>query len=397
MDAGTVTDEQNPEGRAGSLLTSIAGPRKKELVKHILQFLIPLMLVGCAGTHPRGQSRIDQFESVKIDQMVGNNVSSAPLQKVIVCLNARRESRPITALTNVTVIAVTNSTVSTVTNETITIATNYLATTMTNLAPALSAAPGPVSGEAAAAAAATVSDAPGLTATNTPVLLGTNTTASLAQNNSALASPSQRGANNQIVRTLNNQITSTSNNLQVTLMTNLVVTMETNSVVLFVTNHVVSSITNQVILPTNGLANDYFVYTELIPPPDFTLVSSGESLVLLVDGVRHGLTSTPPGASFQSRRGFTSTFYRAAPELLVAIANAQDVRLRLRGTSGVIERTLSGRSRENFKTFLVRYFTPDAPEATPPTPAPAAAATPPPSGAQPAAAPALISAAAVRP
>ncbi len=344
----------------------------KGLVKNILLILAAVVLAGCAGTHPRGLSRVDEFDAVKVDQMVGNNVSPAPLQRVIVCLNARRESRPITAVTNASVRSITNAIVVAVTNETITVSTNFLATTMTNLAPAIGGtAPAPLSDEAAAAAAATVSETPvAVAATNNPAAaFGTNVTTSLAQNSSATAGPSQRGANHQVVRSYNNQITSTSNNLSVSLMTNLVVTMETNAVVSYLTNYLVSSATNLAIVATNATASDYYVYTELIPPPDFTLQPSGESLVLLVDGVRHGLSAGPAGTSFQARRGFSSAFYKVTPELLVALANAREVRLRLRGTTSVIERSLSGRSRENFKAFLVRYFTPETQD-----PAPAAAA-----------------------
>ena len=64
--------------------------------------------------------------------MVGNNVSQTILAKTVVCLNARRESRLITALTNITVTSVTNRAVQATTNQTISIATNYLVSTMTN-------------------------------------------------------------------------------------------------------------------------------------------------------------------------------------------------------------------------------------------------------------------------
>ena len=382
-DAGRVTRRQNIDLPAASFLTLSVPAQTKGFVKNILLILAAVVLAGCAGTHPKGLSRVDEFDAVKVDQMEGNNVSPAALQKVIVCLNARRESRPITALTNMIPRSVTNVVVQAITNETITVSTNFLVTTMTNLAPSLAGATGvagaPVSEEAvaaaAAASAATVSDAPTtLAVTNAAPAFGTNVTASFAQNSSATAGPSQRGANNQIIRTYNNQITTTSNNLSVSLMTNLVVSMETNAAVTFLTNYLVFTTTNVVITPTNSAANDYFLYTEVIPPPDFTLQPSGESLILLVDGVRHGFNSAPSGTAFQARRGFTSTFYRVTPEVLVAIANAREVRLRLRGTSSVIERSLNERSRENFKTFLVRYFSPETIDpGQPPAPSPAKA------------------------
>jgi hypothetical protein len=334
-------------------------------VKNLSLLLTLFVLAGCATQHPRGVSRVDEFDSVKVDQMVGNNVAAAPLQKVILCLNGRRESRLVNAVTNVMVRSLTNAVVQAVTNVTVSASTNYLVTGMTNIAPVLGATGGPLTDEATAAAVATVTETPATapqTNLNTGPLLSTNVTASLARNNSATAGPNQRVANNQLIRTYNNQITTASNNLSISLVTNLVVTMETNAVVGYLTNYLVTSLTNTSVLPTNYFAADYFLYTELIPPPEFTLQPSGESLVLLVDGVRYGLVTAPSGTSFVARRGFTSTLYRASPELLVAIANAREVRVRLRGTTGALERTMSDRSRSNFKAFLVRYFAPEIPE-----------------------------------
>ena len=67
----------------------------------ILILIAGVLLAGCAGTHPKGSSKVDEFDAVKVDQMSGNNVSRSPMQKVILCLNARRESRLVTATTNV--------------------------------------------------------------------------------------------------------------------------------------------------------------------------------------------------------------------------------------------------------------------------------------------------------
>ena len=115
-------------------------------------------------------------------------------------------------------------------------------------------------------------------------------------------------------------------------------------------------VTNVTIVPTNTLASDHFLYTEMTPPSDFTL-QSGESLVLLVDGARYGLTQSQPAAAFVGRKGFTTGMYRVPPEVLVAIANAQEVRLRFKGVNSAIEREMNQSSRDNFKKFLLRYFT----------------------------------------
>ena len=60
---------------------------------------------------------------------------------------------------------------------------------------------------------------------------------------------------------------------------------------------------------------------------EFTL-ASGESLVLVVDGVRHGFASTNSNTAFIARKGFTSTLHKVPPEVLVDIANARQVKVR---------------------------------------------------------------------
>ena len=344
-------------------------------MKNLCVFLGAILLAGCASSEKKGVSRYDEFDAVKIDQMVGNSISKRVFEKTIICLNARREIRQVTALTNITVSPATNQIVNAVTSQTITVSTNFLVTTMTNLVPVVPSqpptapAPATAGGEGADPAPATpaaLTDAATLPPlTNTPALISTNLTATIANNQSASTSPNQATANNQIVRTLNNQISTTSNNLTVVMMTNLVVSADTNDVVNYVTNYVVSSMTNVTIIPTNTLAYDYYLYTEMTPPSDFTL-QSGESLVLLVDGERYGLTQSPPTSGFVGRKGFTIGLYRVPPEILVAIANAQDVRLRFRGVNSAIERDMNQSSRDNFKKFLLRYFSnqPEMPGAT---------------------------------
>lgn len=316
--------------------------------------LLAALLAGCAGRHPEGTARYDDYDSVKIEQMVGNNVSQTVFSKTIVCLNARRETRAVTALTNTAVTAVTNQAVVAVTNQTISIATNLLYTSMTNLAPALAPAP-----------AIPVGDAP--PDTNAPpavaaAQLSTNLTVTVANNNSGTVAPNQKAFNQQQVRTFNNQLTTASNNISVTLMTNIVVTAETNQTITYLTNIGVVSVTNVIVTPTNGVAFDYFLYSELVPPPDFTL-APGESLVLLVDGVRHGFATATSGTAFIARRGYTSNLYRVPPEVLVAIANAKEVKIRFKGVNNVLERTMSGGSRQNFRDFVAKYFVaPPAPK-----------------------------------
>ena len=322
-------------------------------MKQFSVLLCATLLAGCAGTHPKGTARYDDYDSVKVEQMVGNNVSQAVFAKTIVCLNARRETRRVTALTNSVVTSATNQLVSTITNQTISFSTNLLYTSMTNLASA-SLPPTPlVTGDAAATGAETNL----VIVANSPSASGsTNVTVSLASNFSGSRAPNQNTANSQVIRTLNQQLTTTSNNFSIALMTNLVFTGETNLVVSYVTNATVVSVTNTIVTPTNGVAYDYFLYSELIPPPDFTPQQQGESLVVLADGVRYGCTTSQSGTAFVSRKGYTSALYRVSPEVIVAIANAKNVRLRLKGVNNVVERTMSNSSRQNFRSFLGRYF-----------------------------------------
>ncbi len=326
--------------------------------------LCTILLAGCTGAQKKGMSYYDDYDAVKVDQMVGNSVSGAAFQKTIVCLNARRETRRVSAVTNVTVMMVTNQIVNAITNQTVSIATNYLFTTMTNLAPLSpgvhAASP---TDEAAVAAVAAAETNTVVVVTNAGPAVTTNLTVSIASNQSATTAPNQAAANSQVIRTYNNQITTASNNLIVSLMTNLVVTAETNQVVSYVTNYSVATITNLLITPTNFLTRDYFIYTEMIPPADFNL-QGGESLVLLVDGVRLGLVQTP-SSSFVGRKRFTSGLYRVPPEALVAIANAKDVKIRFKGANSTVERIMNDSSKQNFKNFLLKYFVEE------PAPAPA--------------------------
>ena len=318
----------------------------------LLAAIAAVTLCGCAGRGARGTAFYDDYDAVQIDHMVGNRVDQGVFEKVVVCLNARREARKITAMTNQLVTSVTNQLVTSVTNQTISISTNLLYTLMTNLVPA--GVPLALHGFGDAPPAGGETNPPADPA-RAPASLSTNFSVSLANNASAVLSPSQRTANNQQVRTLNNQLTISSNNLTVAAMTNLVVTAETNQVINFVTNTTLAAVTNLLVIPTNGVAYDYFLYSEITVPQDFT-TAPGENLVVLVDGVRHAFAPTPSTTSFVARKGFTSALYRTSPDVLVAIANAKQVRMRFKGTTSVIERSMNSASRQHFRDFLTRYF-----------------------------------------
>ncbi|MFM1770496.1 MAG: hypothetical protein RJA22_3025 [Verrucomicrobiota bacterium] len=334
----------------------------------VIPALLALLTAGCTHVHRNGTSHVDEFDAIQVDQMTGNEIDSAILSKSILCLNARRETRRVTVTTNTAVLSQTNTTVTPVTNLTVSVATNYQYTVMTNLTPLAGPLPGgapaPAAGDPTANPAVGTPPPAVEISTNamaaTPAQQATNLTLTLANNASTIIAPTQTSASQQSVRSYNNQLTTTSNNLTVSLLTNRVVTGETNLVVTWLTNTSIVTITNVVLTPTNYTVSDYFLVSELVPPPDFTL-AGGESLILLVDGVRHGFTSGQSGTAFVSRRGFSSTLYRVPPTLLVDIANAKEVRVRFKGANNTLERTMSNASKRSFREFLLKYLGAEAP------------------------------------
>ena len=44
-------------------------------MKNLILILLAVALAGCTGPSPKGSARFDEYDAVKIDQMVGNNVS----------------------------------------------------------------------------------------------------------------------------------------------------------------------------------------------------------------------------------------------------------------------------------------------------------------------------------
>lgn len=318
-------------------------------------FALLLLLPACVGARRQGHSRYDAFESAQIDQMLGNAVSGRVFERTVVCLNARRETRPPTPVTNQTISLLTNLSVSYVTNLVVTVVTNLNRTVSTNVVPP---APRPavadeeterVEPDEAAEAPSPTPSTPGPS---------TNRTVTVASTASLSRGPNQTVSNQGQQMLLSLQTTITTNNLSITLTEQETTSVETNLMVTTVTNQTVTAATNvTVTLPPQPLSEHYLV-VEFTPPPDFTL-QSGESLVLLVDGVRHGLAQTNTSATLVTRKGFASVAYRVSSQLLEDIAQAKEVKLRLKGTTGLIQKKLSARSRRNFKTFLHRHPTPE--------------------------------------
>jgi hypothetical protein len=320
----------------------------------VLPLLALAFLCGCASSKKEGRSQLDPFAAVRIDEMTANNVSGAPFQRTLVCLNARRETRRVLAVTNPVVTLVTNRAVSYTTNLYTASATNTVSTFSTNQIP-LPQAAGSGSATNEESAPRVVAPSPPEPVSNSALTRSADTTLSLSSgvNQSVLSLNSQSSV------AFNNQSATTHSNLVISLLTSGVARAETNQTVTAVTNYLVSAVTNEIILSTNLLLYDHYLYTELTPPPDFTL-ASGESLVVLVDGARYAFAPTNSAAAAFGRRGFLCTLYKVPPELLVALANSQETGIRLRGGNMDIERDLSKACRRRFKEFLAKYYTPES-------------------------------------
>lgn len=304
-----------------------------------------VVLAGCASR--RYSSYYDPYEAAQIEQVSGNTVSGRVFQRTLVCLNARRETRQLHAVTNVTVAWTTNVTVVPQTNLTVSVTTNQSRTLATNLLALPPPSPPSTNEAAGAEAPAVVVTAAPPNSTNVSVTTSQNAVSAQAGNQLS----SVLGAQTQISR----QVTVSASNATYTTAENLLLAAETNRVVVFQTNTAVVPITNVVVIATNLLLRDYYLVVELTPPPDFT-PAPGENLVLVLDGVRHTLAPGAGLGSWKARKGFQTTVYRVQPELLVDLANAREARLRLRGVTSVVDRRLSHASRQAIRKFLLKYF-----------------------------------------
>lgn len=305
-------------------------------MKNFWLLVVVLSLTACSSSRI---SHYDEFEKMKVDKLTGNSVSGNVFARTLVCLNAARESKGFVALTNTAISFTTNFVVTATTNLTVTTSGNVQVAALTNTI------------------ASTIVD------TNAPApssSTGNNgssgVTTATARNESIATAPNQniRSGSIQIVTTLNSQATLNRDSLSLTLGTNEVITVETNYIVTTVTNQVITPITNTVVKTSDNPVADYYLYTE-IAPADFSL-APGESLIVLADGVRYGCLTATPQTAWETRRGFLTTYYKVAPDVIVAIANAKEVKLRIKGTAGTLERTMNKSSRGNFREFLLKNF-----------------------------------------
>lgn len=315
------------------------------VMKKLILLVLSMALAGCTGA--RKYSKYDEFEDVRVDQMTGNVISGRIFGKTSLGLSARRESHLVTALTNTSVISVTNSEVTYQTNVTSTSLTNLLLSAATNavVAPPTDSTNAPGIGEAVPAIVLANLASPG----STNVMLTSSGSHGVTRANN------QTTVTAQLTTQYNNQVSATSNNVTITTQFSRNITAETNLVITVSTNQFIIPMTNVAILATNLVVRDYFLLVELLPPPDFTL-QSGDSLVLLVDGQRQAFLPANPQSVYVARKGYLSTFYRTTAQTLLAIANAKEVRIRLKGVNNVIERTMPRSAQNNFRKFLLKNF-----------------------------------------
>lgn len=324
-----------------------------EIICRMKQVLTAIALIivatGCSATRI---SNYDEFEKVKVERLRGNGAGNPMLAKTVVCLNVLRETRWPAPTTNVSVTLVTNLSVTSITNQTVTSSISVQEAGNTNsIATPVSlsgAAEHDDSGQAPVASAISASIPDSSTA---------GTTISRTQNESLAAAPNQSTSSRsvQTVTLLNQQSTSNTNGLAITSGANRTQIVETNWVVTTLTNQVVTPVTNISVLRVSRPAHDYYLWTE-VAPADFSL-APGENLVLLVDGQRHAFTPTQPVSSSVPRRGYLTTYYKVPAEVMAGIANAQEVRVRIKGTTSVVERNLGPRSLGNIREFAFRHLT----------------------------------------
>jgi len=314
-------------------------------MKQLILLNLALILAGCTGA--RKYSKYDEFEDVRVDQMTGNVISGRIFGKTCLCLGARRESQVLISVTNVFVTSVTNSEVTYQTNATISALTNILFSASTNAvaAPPTESTNGPVLGDTQPAVVIANLASPG----------STNVVMTTSGNHGVTRANNQMTVTAQVVSQYNNQVSASFNSTTITTQFSRNITAETNLVITTVTNQTVQPVTNITILSTNIAVRNYFLLVELLPPPDFTM-QTGDSLMLLVDGRSYTFSQANPESVFAARKGYVSVFYRATPEVLLAIANAREVRIRLKGVNTYLERTMPRSAQANFRKFLQRNF-----------------------------------------
>lgn len=314
-------------------------------MKIVLIAFCVVFLAGCASP---SRSHYDKFEKVQVDRMIGNEAHFSVFSRSVVCLNALREASFPEPVTNSAVNYVTNAIVSSLTNQVVTASNNEQHASQTNL---VAASQGRAPGADIAAP-----DVPAPVPLLPPDSGAEGQTISTSSTESIATTPNQsvtsRSFQKVLLITEQTQANTSTNSL--TAAKNRTITTETNIVITTSTNYTVFPVTNSTVVCAVKPVLTYYLATE-ISPSDFSL-QNGESLVLLLDGVRHSFAPAQPQTSIKPRPGFVTTYYRVPAEVIVGIANARKVSMRIKGTSGLIECSLSHTARSNFRRFLIGRF-----------------------------------------
>src|SRR5437773_10016992 len=175
-------------------------------MRTIILLLVCGVAAGCISGRRSGMAYNDEYDAIKVEQTVGNSLSIMPLQKVIVCLNPRRETRRANSFTNPVVSVTTNMSLVFVTNQTVTAMTNLSRTLSTNQFALPVPLPTAATNETAEAAAnvetntlATIVALPPLpNSTNSTVTVTANVTLSKAPTQTALTANHQQVLNHQV-------------------------------------------------------------------------------------------------------------------------------------------------------------------------------------------------------
>jgi hypothetical protein len=99
-------------------------------------------------------------------------------------------------------------------------------------------------------------------------------------------------------------------------------------------------------------------YVKWVSYPKWLFIKSGESLVLLIDGKRIGLT----GEGSENHREVVggniieTAWYPVSAELIRTISNAKEVKVKLIGSNSFVERYFVQRNFNNFKKFVESYL-----------------------------------------
>ena len=115
------------------------------------------------------------------------------------------------------------------------------------------------------------------------------------------------------------------------------------------------------ILSRHDSGTDIFYIAIRYRHDSWLFIEDGESLILLVDGERIGLS----GAGSSGNRNVITAdilreraLYRVEPAQLRKIASAKDIRVRVEGSQYYVERYFTEKNFENLQSFVNRFCPP---------------------------------------